>query len=130
MHYGWIESRTSLKPQLDLNQRGYGGATPLFKACTYGKLDAVRLLCAEPEVDPNISAAEHYHGHYSLHEAVIGAGCTQLLIIRALADKGAIMERENGKKETPFLLAFKNRFHADYYIRLIALLALGAQKKK
>ena len=134
-----IENKTSVTPQLDLNQRGTKGTTPLYAACRSSNVDAVRLLCAEPEVDPNIPTGEDA-GNYPLHEAVrgveretvAGMDCPELLIIRALADKGAFIECENKKMETPFLLAFKrlrdNRFIA--YNRLIAVLALGAQKKQ
>ena len=127
-----ITSKISLTPLLDLNQQGLGGATPLYDACQCGNVESVRLLCAEPEVNPNIPAQEYCDGNYPLHMAVTGRLPEKLLIIRALADKGAFMECENNNKETPFLLAFKSikEGGAIAYDRIIALLALGAQKKQ
>ena len=108
-----------------------GGTTPLYAACHFGNLEAVRLLCAEPEVEPNISATE-YDCNYALHGTMTGIGPEELLIIRALADKGAFMDCENSKKETPFVFGFKRLMenHPIAHNRLVALLALGAQKKQ
>ena len=130
-----IESKASLNPPLDLNHRIQGGITPLYKACQSGQVEAVRLLCAEPEVNPNISAGEYFSdGNYPLHRAITlpdnwFADHASLLIIRMLADKNAFMECENNKKETPYLLTFRQNDLVPYN-RLIALLALGAQKKQ
>ena len=95
-------------------------------------MEAVRKLCSQDEVNPNIPAAEcSFDGNYPLHEAMTRVGPEELLIIRALADKGAFMECENQKKQTAFLLGFKRLLqdHAIAHSRLIALLALGAKKK-
>ena len=128
-----IESKSTLMPRLDLNQRGKYFATPLFKSCATGNLEAVKLLCAEPEVSPNIPAGPNAsEGDYPLHKAVTRGGESMLLILRALADKGALMECENCENQTPYLLAFTDillKVLNAPHNRLIALLALGAQKK-
>ena len=130
-----IASKASLTPPLNLNQPGEDDVTPLYRACHWGNVESVRLLCAEPEVNPNDPFYRNtyplpFERHYPLHAAVSAERDYEGLILRALADKGAIMESWNSQKETPYQLAFKQIVENPHspYSKIIALAALGAQK--
>ncbi len=124
-----LEKGPHLSPPIDLNQRGQAGITALWNAVHRGNLEAVKLLCAHAEVNPNMPAEKYaFHGNYPLHEAMKGLSERELQVIRLLADKGALMDCTNEKGQTPLAFA-SSRLRSDHVIapnRVLALLALGA----
>ncbi len=128
-----LEHRTSLSPALALNAVTQNGSTVLNFAAEQGNLDHLELLCKEADVNPNIPDTSCEIGNFPLHQAVKGAHETGLLMIRLLADKGALMNALNAEDQTPLTMALErrdNQLHAapnnSSLNVALALLALGA----
>ncbi len=125
-----LEHRARLNPALDLNERCcLGGMTALCKAVHDRNFDAVKELCKEADVDPNIPMASlPFSGNYPLHEAMAEMYPTQLRMLRLLADKGTKIDCTNSDSKTPLLFVMESNYkhHGMAFNRIIALLALGA----
>lgn len=105
-----LAQRASLTQKLNLNERAKDGSTPLHVAIARGNLEAVKLLCKEAEVDPNIPSnmsagtCEAYPLHAAM-KAFVETVEMALLIIRQLMDKGALIDCQDNSHHTPLISA-------------------------
>ncbi len=140
-----LARRAALYPKLDLNASTRPSTTPLYLAIEQEHLAQAELLCKESDVNPNIPTA---WGAFPLHAAAKHStifikraaytGFLSELMIRLLADKGALMNCTNSSSQTPITFTFceimQRIMDAKMYgnnpsfnnSRLLALLALGA----
>ncbi len=140
-----LTHRATLHPALDLNAPGREGTTPLYMAIAQDNLAQAELLCKESDINPNIPTA---WGVFPLHAAAQHSsilfqraayiGSLSELMIRLLADKGALMNCINSSSQTPLSSTFgeivisimdAKMFGTNPFFdnsRMLALLALGA----
>ena len=82
-------------PAVDVNHRGFLGATALARACRHGNVDALRLLLRDPSIDlnqPNVNLQAPLHfAAFKKHPAAV----------RAMLEAGADTRVLDRKERTP-----------------------------
>jgi ankyrin repeat protein len=86
----------------DVNCAGGDGATPLYQAICLNKINFVRILLADYNVDVNIA---DIFGSTPLH---IAARREDQKLMQAIIDKKAILDNANDNGVTPFIESVKN----------------------